>query len=283
MTDYRLIALDVDGTILTPTGELTPRMLAAAHEARSLGVTLALATARRWTGAAPVARALDAASALILYDGALRRGFPSGAVEAVAPLTRDVAQVAARRIVESGLRAVAQFSPASGERMVSSAEPPAGGWMEPYLDNFAQQVRYKPVMSMLRGRAAPLRIVTFGPNTLLHALAERMDDLTAEWQILPSGSYGQAELTVFAPGVSKGAALMELAADRGVPIEETMAIGDGVNDISMLRAAGLGVAMGHAALGVRAAADVITGSNDDDGAAQAIERFVLGRRMEEPA
>lgn len=283
MSGYRLVALDVDGTILTPSGELTPRMLAAAREARARGVRLALATARRWTGAKPVARALAEAETLILYDGALRRTFPGGAVEAAWPLAKPLARAAARRIVASGLRTVAQYSPAAGERMLASAELPAGDWMEYYLDSFAQQVRYRPVAELLNGRAAPLRLVSFGPLARLAPLAERLVDLGAGLQILPSGSYGQAELTVFAPDVSKGAALIQLAADLGISRAETLAIGDGVNDISMLRAAGLGVAMGHAAPAVRAAAGAVTASNTEDGAALAIERYVLGDWMEEPA
>jgi hydroxymethylpyrimidine pyrophosphatase-like HAD family hydrolase len=163
--------------------------------------------------------------------------------------------------------------------------------MEPYLDAFAHQARYRPVATLLGGRS-PLRLVSFAPLERLRPLAEAMSDLDAGWQILETGSYGQAELTLFAMGVSKGAALARLATDLGVPLAETLAIGDGSNDISMLRAAGLGVAMGHAAPSVRLAADVVTASNTDDGAAQAIERYILsepgepddvGELAEEPA
>lgn len=276
MSAYKLVALDVDGTILTPDGALSPRMLRAARLAAERGVTIALATARRWTGAAPVARELGVASALILYDGAQGRAFPAGAIEFAEPLAIGVAREAAARFVASGLRAVAQYGPTSGERMVASRETPIGGWMEPYLDMFAHQVRYAPVAGLLRGRGAPLRLVTFAPLTRLQPLAEGLSDIGVDHQILPSGSYGQAELTVFAAGVSKGAAVTRLAARLGVSRAETMAIGDGANDISMLRAAGLGVAMGHADARVRAAARVVTASNGDDGAALAIERIRSG-------
>lgn len=281
MSGYRLIATDLDGTILTPEGELTPRMLRAARLAAERGVTLALATARRWTGAEPVARALGVARPLILYDGALRRAFPGGAVEAVEALESDVAREAAGRIAANGLRVVAQYSLSDGERMVATAEPPHGEWMEPYLANFPQQVRYRPLDALLSVFPTPLRLVSFGPLETLRALLDSLSDLPAGLQILPLGSYGVAELTVFAPGVSKGAALTQLAADLGVPLAETLAIGDGVNDISMLRTAGLGVAMGHASPQVRAAADVVTVSNVVDGAARAIERYVLGETREE--
>ena len=281
MSDYRLIAMDVDGTILTPEDELTPRMLRAAQLAAERGVTLALATARRWTGAEPIARALGGARALILYDGALRRAFPDGAVESTEPLALDVAREAAERIAANGLRVVAQYSLPAGERMVATAETPQGEWMEPYLAFFRRQVRFRSLDGLLTLFQKPLRLVSFGPFETLRALVESMDDLPAGLQILPMGSYGVAELTVFAPGVSKGAALVRLAADLGVSLAETMAIGDGVNDISMLRAAGLGVAMCHAAPHVRAAADVVTASNIEDGAARAIERYALGETHEE--
>ena len=67
-----------------------------------------------------------------------------------------------------------------------------------------------------------------------------------------------------------------LASTLDIPLEETMAIGDASNDISMLRVAGLGVAMGQASRRVRATADVVTGSNAEDGLAQALETYVLG-------
>lgn len=273
--------MDVDGTILTPDSALTPRMLRAARLAQERGVTLALATSRRWIGAEPIARALGAVRPLILYDGALRRGFPDGGVEAVEPLASDVAREAAGRIVAAGLRVVAQYSLSAGERMVATEETPHGEWMESYLAMFTQEVRYRPLDTLLAVFQKPLRLVSFGPIETLRALVDSLADLPVGRQILPFGSYGVAELMVFAPGVSKGSALTRLAADLGVPLSETLAIGDGVNDISMLRAAGLGVAMEHAAPHVRAAADVVTTSNVEDGAARAIERYILEEAPEE--
>lgn len=275
--------MDVDGTILTPEGELTPRMLRAARLAARRGATLALATARRWTGAEPIARKLGAVRPLILYDGALRRAFPDGAVEAIESLDGDVAREAAGRLAASGLRVVAQYSLPAGERLVVTAETPHGDWMESYLARFHRQARYQPLGALLTEYQKPLRLVSFGPIETLRALVDSMSELPAGLQILPEGSYGVGELTVFAPGVSKGAALTRLAADLGVPLAETMALGDGVNDISMLRAAGLGVAMGDAAPQVLAAADVVTSSNANDGAARAIERYALGEAPEEDA
>lgn len=76
---------------------------------------------------------------------------------------------------------------------------------------------------------------------------------------------------------NKGQALLDLADRLGVPHEETIAFGDGLNDITMIRAAGIGIAMENAEPAVKAAADWITASCDEDGVAAGIERFVLSQ------
>jgi hydroxymethylpyrimidine pyrophosphatase-like HAD family hydrolase len=85
-------------------------------------------------------------------------------------------------------------------------------------------------------------------------------------------------LEVLPLGASKGASVAWLLQRLGVSPGRCMALGDGENDVEMLRLAGLGVAVGNAGPAARAAADVVVGSNDEDGVAQAIERFVLRPR-----
>lgn len=82
-------------------------------------------------------------------------------------------------------------------------------------------------------------------------------------------------LEIVPTGVNKAAGLARVAAILGIPREETIAIGDGENDISMLRWAGLGIAMANAPENVKAAADVIAPACDEDGAAWAMEKYLL--------
>ena len=82
-------------------------------------------------------------------------------------------------------------------------------------------------------------------------------------------------LDVTAMMANKGEALKTLAAHLGVPLAQTAVIGDGGNDPAMFHVAGLSIAMGQAEEAVKRQADVVTGSNLEDGAAQAIERFIL--------
>jgi hypothetical protein len=82
-------------------------------------------------------------------------------------------------------------------------------------------------------------------------------------------------VTITPRGVSKGNGLRELAMLLGIHLSETIAVGDNLNDLDMLSTAGLGVAMGNATPEAKAQADYVTGSNNEDGVAQVIERFIL--------
>ncbi|NLG84520.1 MAG: HAD-IIB family hydrolase, partial [Firmicutes bacterium] len=120
----------------------------------------------------------------------------------------------------------------------------------------------------------PPQLLALGEPVLLQALRA---ELTAAFA-------GEVELTfsrphyleMMAPGVSKAAALLKLAARLGIKREETMAIGDGPNDLAMLLAAGIGVAVGNAPAEILARAPYITAPCDRDGVAEAIRRFAIG-------
>ena len=83
-------------------------------------------------------------------------------------------------------------------------------------------------------------------------------------------------LEILPPGISKGTALGEMLDVLGVAAGEVIAVGDNWNDLEMIEAAGLGVAMGHAPDGVRARADHVCGTADEEGVREVLERFVLG-------
>lgn len=272
----RLIASDVDGTLLDPQGCLTPRTRAAIHAVTAAGATFALATARRWTGGAHAASLFDFRGPLIIFDGAMTRAYPDGEVLTAASLDRVVAQRAAEAMVGYGLQPIMQFCDQHAEILRVAEEVAHPGWTAEYLEMFRGQSQFCPAAELCDVVADPMRLVAFAPISILRRVAVDLAELACGRQLLLTGNYGMAELTLFASGASKGNALATLAHSLNIPLEETMAIGDGLNDISMLRVAGLGVAMGHAPRRVRASADVVTGSNAEDGMAQALEAYVLG-------
>jgi hydroxymethylpyrimidine pyrophosphatase-like HAD family hydrolase len=283
----RLVALDLDGTLLDPSGAVAPRTREAVRAARAAGVAVVLATARRWTGAQSVAAALDGAEAVVVCDGAQTLTFPDGRVLFAHLLPAALAQRTAEVIHQAGMQPISQLGDGDGERLIAGPQPRRARWADTYLATFRRQVEESTLAALCLGRPDPLRIVAFGPLRRVRRTASAVvdtlpvgesirADAPLATQVLPTGGYGAAELTVFDRSASKGAAVAEVAGLLGVPIAQVMALGDGLNDLSMLRVAGLAVAMGNALPDVKAVAHVVTASNAEDGAARAIERYVLG-------
>lgn len=271
---YRLVATDLDGTLLDERGSVASEAMQAVRCVQDAGVTVCLATSRRLTGTAPVAEALGLRGPLIIYDGAQVRHSSTRAILMELPLPAHVGQQVVDILANQGLQPVVQHADVHGERLLVGPTPGASQ-AEHYLANFAHQIVELPVRALCEGRPGPLRIVAFGLLPALERAAAAMAPLECGVQLLERGNYGTAELSVFAPAASKGNALLWLANYLGVAAEETLAIGDGVNDVSMLRAAGLGVAMGNAGPAAKQAADVVTASNKEHGVAEALNRFVL--------
>ena len=276
MRRIRLVVTDVDGTLLDPGGCLTPRTREAIQALATSGVTLALATGRRWTGASVAASSFDFRGPMIHMDGAMIRMYPHGEMLHVAPLDRMIAQRAAEAMAGYGIQPIAQYSDHIDDFLHVSLEAAHPEWTATYLPAFQHQTRYHPVAQLCEIAVDPIRLVAFAPLSILRRVAVDLASPDCGRQLLLLGNYGVAELTLFSSAVSKGNALAILARHLDIPLEETMAIGDGLNDVSMLRAAGLGVAMGQAPRRVRAMADVVTASNSEDGLARAIEQYALG-------
>ena len=115
--------------------------------------------------------------------------------------------------------------------------------------------------------------------SMMYATVEQRDaawrGMEAACPELEIASSIERNLELSAPGVTKGRGLMALAAHLGLTPGQVMAVGDSGNDLTMVQMAGLGVAMANATPDVLAAADVVTGDNNHDGVAQAIEKYVL--------
>jgi Cof subfamily protein (haloacid dehalogenase superfamily) len=276
---FRLVVSDIDGTLLDEQGMLHRQTRRAVHRVQKAGISFALATSRRWTGAEPVARALGFPMPLIIYDGIQIRSFPSGAVMAEECLDGGVAGQAALALASHHLTPILQYSDSQVERLVvglvPEESPHPSSHSALYLSTFKNQVQEVSLEEAAHPTVSPLRLATFGPYDQLVAVTEELAQLKCGWQVLPQGSYGAAELTVFAPDVSKGSATLELCRQLGISPEEVFAIGDGPNDLMLLGTAGLGVAMGNASDEVKAAARAVAPTNQEHGFAVAIEQYVL--------
>jgi len=275
---YRLLVVDIDGTLLDPDGIIRPRTHAALRAAMDTGIVVALATARRYGITAPIADELGLNGPLILYDGAQIKEHPSGRVLAALPLSGEIARQVCMAMVRHGTQPIMQIDRGSEALLTGPAECD-DEWVRGYLPRYQHEVRRLPYTELYAQDVDPLRVVAFAPSEPLHAVREELRGLPCQLAYLPMGSYGTAELGAQHACATKGDAVRTLAEILGIALAETMVVGDGFNDLSMFAVAGLSVAMGQAPAAVAERATLRTARNSEDGLALAVERYLLGQRQ----
>ncbi|MDM8271108.1 Cof-type HAD-IIB family hydrolase [Thermophilibacter provencensis] len=274
---YRLIASDLDETLLDSSHRIPDRVRAAIRAARELGARFVPATGRPFNSVDDTLADLELLGAPGEYVLSFNGGVIIENSNASSPLTScELSPATAGALYEEGVR--------------------RGLCMHLYTLEHVYLYNYLPIeRSYIEGR---MNIVETHERTLdflreagektvkLLFMSTSMDELRAtERELADLGLtdgldvvYSSNRYLEFnAPGVNKGSGLLELARRLGISPEETMAIGDSSNDIPMIRAAGLGVAVANATDEAKAAADyVCAADNNAGGVAEAIERFVLG-------
>lgn len=274
--EIKLLAIDIDGTLLNPQREITPRVEAAIRKAREAGIVVTLATGRRYRNTRQLAAQLGLDIPLILCDGSLVVEHPSDTVLHVNPLQADVAQQVVDLLLKHQLQPIVHHINGKVEETWTGPEEYDNHWVGIYLSSFSDTlVRRFPFPSLCAGRPDPLRVVVFASEEIVFGLTKEIATLPVSWDAIKRGNYDTAELAIMRSDCSKASGLRALANLLGIPLEQTMAIGDNTNDLAMLKAVGWGVAMGHASEAVKAGANAVTASNTEDGAALAIERYAL--------
>ncbi|HEX8560099.1 MAG TPA: HAD-IIB family hydrolase [Pyrinomonadaceae bacterium] len=282
----RLIALDLDGTLLDSRGQLSERNRAAVAEARRRGVAVALVTGRRFRDARPLALELGLDVPVVAHNGALTKHAHS--LETVAALLMPVE--AARAVVRTGAAhgadALVSDDHVGAGLLVYDHISPGNTALAKYVDWSRRVVGEEAAAAIRRVDSLeeyldhdPLHVAFSGGCAAMERLAGVMErELGGSVKLLltlyPRTDF--ALLDVLHPAASKGAGLAAVAAEASLAREEVMAVGDNFNDLEMLEWAGTGVLMGNAEPALRGRGDFhTTAANDDDGVAAAIERFVL--------
>ena len=267
----RLIALDIDGTLVGDDLVIGERTMQAIGEATRRGISVSLVTGRMATSAVPFAQALSLTGPIVSQQGALIRAMPAAD-----------SQRPGRMLHHRSLR------PAVTVEIVRWCQErnmtPHFNYLEWMIVGSTEE-RLEEYRLFVGGR---LRIVpdiavrAHGPVTKVVALGEGHHSL----EVLDEGRAhfaGQAEVTLshprflefMAPGVSKGMGIRWLARRMGVPLAQCLAIGDQYNDLEMISEVGHGVAMPSAPAAVQAAARFVAPPVGEEGAAQMIERIAL--------
>lgn len=265
---YRLVALDLDGTLLGRDLAFSPRVKRAVQAAKEAGALLALATGRMFQSTLPYAQELGVTLPLICYQGALIQDPVSREVLFHQPVPLEKAGEVIRIVRRWGLHVnVYVDDELYVERLTPEAE------------------RYRQIARVPIHTVGDLLSFLASPPTKLVIVSDEasIDRALVELRAAFGPSlYITKSLPMFCeiadPGCNKGSALAMLAAHLSIPREETLALGDGLNDLEMIQWAGLGIAMGNAPQEVKAAADWVTGPLQEDGAAQALERIFLNPR-----
>jgi hypothetical protein len=272
----RLLALDIDGTLLDGEGRIPDDNRRAIAAAIDRGIEVALVTGRAFHFARPVAERLALPVLFIASNGAivkredgtsvLRRLLPAG-------VARDVLAAT----IEHRRDAAVIFDRPHGRQVV------AGGmdWQHPsrvgyWARNTAIIDEVIPLEDCLD--EDPIQVMFNGPVARMRPLVDRLAAGAAHRYHVTVTEYEARDFTlvdVLADGVSKGTTLASWCAARGYSRDEVLAAGDNHNDREMLEFAGVPVVMGNAVPELLASGFHVTGSNDEAGLARAIDRFAL--------
>jgi HAD superfamily hydrolase (TIGR01484 family) len=275
---YRLVAIDLDGTLLRHDGSLSERTRRALRAAVGRGVKIVICTGRRFRTTLPILEQLGLTVPVIVHGGQLIKDAGTHQTLHHTYLSRELSLevlkfLKAHRITP--LVYVDLF--AQGTDILVENDRDGHPYHLLYLQRNRAHCRF--VGDVTR---------EFCPQTIhLGALADRasLERFNGRLErafghairhlVMNNANDEGAFLEIMTPGSSKWRALSTLLAAEGIAPEQVIGIGDEINDLEMIRHAGLGVAMGNAIPAIKAVADYVTRSNDEDGVAHVVEQFVL--------
>jgi len=272
----RLIAADIDGTLLNPEFRISDLDSGALRRAHDAGIEVVLVTGRRHTFALPIAQMLGFDIWVISSNGAITRSLAGETFH------RDMLPLDTCRKLVLGMRefrgnTVLTFdTEAKGAIVIERMDELSASiqrWLEKNL-NFIDFVI--PIEGALV--TDPVQAMFCGTIPRMHKVLSEIDGLSLDVTVLRT-EYPVRDLSivdVLNGGCSKGHALERWATHRGIPREEVMAIGDNYNDIEMLAFAGYPFIMGNASEELRGRGWNITLANDQNGVAAAIEQVLDG-------
>lgn len=262
---FKMIAADLDGTLRPDRQPPRPRVVQAVRRAQLEGVRVVLATGRNFRTARPFIEQLRLRDAAICDQGATVYDLPTGS------LLHEI------RVPPGLAQALLDYALANNLTFVASIDnefyaPRVTEHLEHFVGQFRDHLHLPTNWAQLFEYGAHKISFVNDPDTTTHILQDLRSKFDGQLQIVQSYVL-YVEITH--PNASKGRAVEWLAARWDIPRDQVMAIGDHDNDRSMIQWAGLGIAMGNAVEVLKDVAGYVVPSAESDGAAEAIEKFVL--------
>lgn len=262
---YKLLAVDVDGTLLNSNKEITPNTKARIHETIEKGVIFTISSGRPVQGVQLIINKLEVDIPVITYNGAMViTGESRKVIYSCTMKNEDVIQV--ERFGRERNTTIAIWS--DNQLFVNRADERAAKYSE--LSGTEAKLYENVEEVLVKGVN---KILWYDEVERINAFQEELKNI-----INPTINFHTSQpffLEFVDVNASKAIALEKLGKFYGINREEMIAVGDGFNDLSMIEYAGLGVAMENAPLEIKQAADFVTRSNDNDGVAFVIEKFIL--------
>lgn len=282
MKQFKMIAIDLDGTLLCPRGTVTRRVKDAVHSALRSGLLVCFATGRNWTECHAVLEAVDHYDSAVFVGGALvvdtKNRVTLHRTMMQPELTRELA-----KLFESlghAVLAVQDRQTAGVDYLISHGIPmnsETTHWMK------VTSASYHLVENLpTHAHEHTIRVGIVAPPAEVARVRREIEARFGERVFiinLTVPSAGVEVLEVFDPAVNKWEGIQHVARRHGIEGHEIIAVGDDYNDIPMLSRAGLGVAMGNAKPEVQAVAKRVIGHNRDDGLAEFLEEIVASRMV----
>ncbi len=266
---YRLLAADLDGTLVTDNKQITERTKQAVSAMIEKGAVMVLSSGRPSHGVWHVARELELdkkGGYILAYNGGELLDCKTGEVRFSVSIPKDRIP----EIIELSRQFKTAILTYEGEDIITES----GG--DPYVHGEARNVRMKvrEVKDLISYLTFPVvKLMMVGSEEQILKMEPIVKEtLGPDFSVFRSEAY---HLEILPAGIDKGSGLLKTLAYLGIPREESISCGDYDNDIPMNEAAGLGVAMANGCPAVREKADYVTLSNEEDGVAAVIGKFIL--------
>ena len=270
---FRLVALDLDGTLLDSGLQIRHQTLDALQRIRKRGVQAMIVTGRHHTAARAYWHQLNLELPAICCNGTYIYDFSKNKPLAGNPLSRDEARMLLSIVREHPVHAMVYIDEAMTYETHGAHMTGLLGWSASLPEPLRPRVERVDSFDRLIDDAGVLwKFLVASEDT---AALEHFESAIRGCPQLSCVRSAGNRLDISRAGISKGHRLAEFLAQRGIEPHEVIAFGDQNNDKEMLELAGLGVAMGNSRQEVRDCADWVTGPNDSDGIADVLHRFVL--------